>query len=95
MTPHDIEIHPALLRVHWADLSAALPARRLREQCRCAECVKLGRAGRDVAAAAWVSVTDATPVGGYGLQLHFDDGHERGIYPWSLLRELALHDASA
>jgi DUF971 family protein len=26
---------------------------------------------------------------GYGVQLVFDDGHERGIYPWSYLRELA------
>ncbi|TSB05993.1 DUF971 domain-containing protein, partial [Pseudomonas aeruginosa] len=24
---------------------------------------------------------------GYGVQLVFDDGHERGIYPWSYLRD--------
>ncbi|MNN61889.1 hypothetical protein D3C81_1771500 [compost metagenome] len=25
---------------------------------------------------------------GYGVQLVFSDGHERGIYPWAYLREL-------
>ena len=32
---------------------------------------------------------DAQPVGHYALQLRFGDGHERGIYPWALLRTLA------
>ena len=27
---------------------------------------------------------------GYGLQLIFNDGHERGIYPWPYLAELGL-----
>jgi DUF971 family protein len=25
---------------------------------------------------------------GYGLQLVFSDGHERGIYPWAYLAQL-------
>ncbi len=25
---------------------------------------------------------------GYGLQLVFDDGHDRGIYPWQYLRSI-------
>ncbi|WP_019096498.1 DUF971 domain-containing protein, partial [Pseudomonas putida] len=25
---------------------------------------------------------------GYGVQLVFSDGHERGIYPWAYLRDL-------
>ena len=94
MTPDNLEIDPSRLRVHWPDRSAVLSANRLRVHCRCADCVKLRRAGRPVAGAQAVSLTDATPVGSYGVQLHFDDGHERGIYPWSLLRELALHNAS-
>jgi DUF971 family protein len=27
------------------------------------------------------------------LQLLFSDGHERGIYPWALLRQIAQDDA--
>ncbi|MDA3875695.1 MAG: gamma-butyrobetaine hydroxylase-like domain-containing protein [Halothiobacillus sp.] len=32
-------------------------------------------------------------VGGYGVQIIFQDGHDRGIYPWAYLRELAALDS--
>jgi DUF971 family protein len=38
---------------------------------------------------AGVNLAAAEPVGQYALNLRFSDGHERGIYPWALLRELA------
>ncbi|VVQ11755.1 hypothetical protein PS938_03710 [Pseudomonas fluorescens] len=31
---------------------------------------------------------------GYGLQLVFSDGHERGIYPWAYLAQLTPVGAS-
>jgi len=36
-----------------------------------------------------VSVTGAEPVGRYAVRIRFDDGHDTGLYTWSLLRELA------
>jgi len=39
--------------------------------------------------AAPISLAGATAVGQYALQLAFSDGHERGIYPWELLGDLA------
>ncbi len=33
-------------------------------------------------------VTDILPVGAYGVQFVFNDGHDRGIFPWVFLREL-------
>lgn len=36
-----------------------------------------------------VRITGAEPVGRYAVKLVFDDGHERGIYPWEVLRHLA------
>ena len=36
-----------------------------------------------------VRVTGAEPVGRYAVRLSFSDGHDSGLYPWSLLRELA------
>jgi DUF971 family protein len=33
-------------------------------------------------------ITEIHPVGAYGVQLVFSDGHDRGIYPWTYLREL-------
>jgi len=35
-----------------------------------------------------VKLLDARP-SGYGLQFIFDDGHERGIFPWVYLERLA------
>ncbi|RUW64645.1 gamma-butyrobetaine hydroxylase-like domain-containing protein, partial [Mesorhizobium sp. M4B.F.Ca.ET.049.02.1.2] len=28
-------------------------------------------------------------IGSYAIRLVFSDGHDRGIYPWSYLREIA------
>ncbi|AZU05401.1 hypothetical protein X907_2896 [Glycocaulis alkaliphilus] len=35
-----------------------------------------------------VMVTAAEPVGRYAVRLVFDDGHDSGIYAWTLLRAL-------
>src|SRR5690625_5990812 len=34
-----------------------------------------------------VGVDSIEPVGQYAVQLHFDDGHNTGVYSWDLLRE--------
>jgi len=34
-----------------------------------------------------VQLSGVEPVGQYAVQLLFSDGHDRGIYPWSLLRQ--------
>ncbi|MEO0414118.1 MAG: DUF971 domain-containing protein [Verrucomicrobiota bacterium] len=36
-----------------------------------------------------VSVTGWVPVGGYGIQFSFSDGHKTGIYTFEYLREIA------
>jgi len=35
-----------------------------------------------------VSITKIDPVGAYAICLHFDDGHDSGIYAWETLYEL-------
>ncbi|MGH8250218.1 MAG: gamma-butyrobetaine hydroxylase-like domain-containing protein [Steroidobacteraceae bacterium] len=35
-----------------------------------------------------VQVTRVEPVGVYAVRLHFDDGHNTGLYSWDYLREL-------
>ncbi len=32
-----------------------------------------------------------TPVGNYGIRIHFDDGHDTGIYTWERLYELGKY----
>jgi len=38
-----------------------------------------------------VNVTNIEPVGTYAVCLHFDDGHNTGIYSWEYLHHLGAH----
>lgn len=35
-----------------------------------------------------VTIREVRPVGNYAVALHFDDGHDTGIYSWSTLYDL-------
>lgn len=90
MAPESIVDHRAraALEFSWADGTRHLAAYRLlRSSCPCADCKVLRAAGRD-SEAADVQLTDIQPVGSYGVQFFFSDGHDRGIFPWVFLREL-------
>lgn len=84
-----------VLDIIWDDGSAQqLPHATLRAQCKCTICQSnrlLAGAMRiaPTAPAADVRIDDIRQIGVYGVQLVFSDGHERGIYPWPYLRELA------
>ena len=41
-----------------------------------------------VAGRRHVGIMEIEPVGNYAIQLHFDDGHNTGIFSWEELREL-------
>ncbi|MEQ8825273.1 MAG: gamma-butyrobetaine hydroxylase-like domain-containing protein [Filomicrobium sp.] len=36
-----------------------------------------------------LSLTGAFPIGNYAVNLAFSDGHDRGVYPWGYLADLA------
>ncbi len=38
-----------------------------------------------------VTILAVEPVGHYGVLLRFDDGHDTGIYSWSVLHDLGVH----
>lgn len=38
-----------------------------------------------------VNIDEIVPVGHYGVLLKFDDGHETGIYSWTVLHELGVN----
>lgn len=78
------------LRLLWSDgLQAQLDSMRLRGACRCAACESQRRAGRPPVPPADTVLTELRPVGEFGLQLCFSDGHDRGIYPWTYLHALS------
>jgi DUF971 family protein len=82
------------LEIRWQDGTLQyLDHTFLRTQCQCADCKSARIAGSMPAAAPDIRITGIVPVGAYGVQLIFSDGHLRGIYPWIYLRR--LEDATA
>ncbi len=79
-----------LVCLEWPDGSGTeLEARSLRLACRCSHCESCRRNGLAVSIAAELRILELRAVGIAGVQAVFSDGHQRGIYPWSYLRELA------
>lgn len=86
--PSAIELRPDRLVLRWPGEKRVLAASQLRAACRCAGCRAAASKGEPRVAASSVRLLDVRPVGHYAVQLVFDDGHERGIYPWSMLHGL-------
>jgi DUF971 family protein len=92
--PHPVNLenlaHSAQLRIEWDSGQVALISHaRLRAACRCAACRSALLAGGDLPElTSNVHLIEIEPVGWYAVQLVFDDGHDRGIYPWAYLFEL-------
>ncbi len=85
-----------VVELFWSDgVHASLASHVLRGACRCASCESLRRGGTGPRAAHGVYLTEMLPVGEFGVQLCFDDGHNRGIYPWAYLHELSTMNCVA
>jgi ATP-binding protein involved in chromosome partitioning len=84
---------PRELAIAWGDgRESVLSVRELRLACGCASCVDewSGEGRLDPASVpADVHPRRIAPVGRYGIQILWSDGHETGIYPFRRLRELA------
>jgi len=77
------------LTLVWGDGAVeALPAPDLRARSQSAGEKRLRLSGLDAPVRADITLTDVSLLGGYGLNLSFSDGHDRGIYPWALLKEI-------
>lgn len=89
MVPASLQQQLEGLRIQWPDGTAHLLGHSLlRGHCPCSQCrARRLQGGIDVVQAGVRLV--AINSQGYGVQLVFDDGHERGIYPWAYLRRLA------
>jgi len=92
-TPTDIRQQGArTLAITWGDgRESVFPVRELRLACGCAACVDewSGEGRLDPASVPEdVRPLRIASVGRYGIQIHWSDGHETGIYPFRRLREL-------
>jgi DUF971 family protein len=77
-----------LLDIEWSDgRQQQFTHASLRVQCKCADC-KVAPPREDVLDSTTLRLDEIRPVGTYGVQLIFNDGHNRGIYPWQYLYSL-------
>jgi DUF971 family protein len=68
--------------------TATIAAARLRLACRCAHCTRARIDGVFLQNVDPVTIRTINPVGEYGINVGFSDGHARGIYPWDYLATL-------
>lgn len=66
----------------------ALRAERLRMACRCAYCTRARIDETFPAAFDGILIESVQPMGHYGINIIFSDGHARGIFPWNFLATL-------
>ncbi|MGJ4910028.1 gamma-butyrobetaine hydroxylase-like domain-containing protein [Bradyrhizobium sp. HKCCYLS2033] len=85
------EVSPDLTSLWLRNASgtpAVLSAERLRLSCMCAHCKRARLDGRFPSQFPGIGIVGVGDLG-YGLNIAFSDGHNRGIYPKSYLWELA------
>ncbi|RXG84773.1 DUF971 domain-containing protein [Bradyrhizobium zhanjiangense] len=69
------------------DETISLPAETLRLSCKCAHCTRARFDDRFPKAFPGIAITEIGDLG-YGLNISFSDGHNRGIYPKPYLLSL-------
>ncbi|PPQ21421.1 hypothetical protein CV770_00895 [Bradyrhizobium sp. AC87j1] len=70
------------------DDALSVPAEKLRLSCKCAHCTRARFDGRFPKHFPGIAITEIGDLG-YGLNISFSDGHNRGIYPKPYLLSLA------
>jgi DUF971 family protein len=84
------------LLIDWGEgRRDAASAAALREACRSSRSVRLRVDGWAVPAPDDITIVAVRPVGHYAVNLVFSDGHDRGIYPWRYLKEIAAEEIAA
>ena len=98
-SPTEVELDRASgLTLTWPDgTTDRFDLEELRFNCPCAAC----RGRREQGLDAWptpgapqpLRAESAELVGAWGMQIRWNDGHETGIYAWSMLRAWRATDA--
>jgi DUF971 family protein len=97
LEPRDMEwLDKGVLGIQWSDgHKGVYPVRYLRQHCPCAACVDEWTGERRLKAEdvpILIMLQDIESVGRYAFQFKWSDGHDTGIYSYSLLRQLCQCD---
>lgn len=94
--PKKIQLHKKtqVLDIDFENASYSLAAEFLRVHSPSAEVQGHGP-GQEVLqhGKKFVAIDSIEAAGNYGLRLYFDDGHNSGIFTWSLLEQLGANQA--
>lgn len=89
MTPDNLTTSPEGIDINWPDGRCdRIPATTLRGAARDATSLRERIDTGHISIAEGLTVTGCDPVGAYGVNIRFSDGHDRAIYPFVYLREL-------
>jgi DUF971 family protein len=86
----DVSLDQTHLVVRWADGEMDLMAAPfLRAHARDAASVRFRMDHGAIEPPETLTIAAVEPIGAMGVNITFSDGHDRAIYPWPYLRELA------
>ncbi|MFL1403770.1 DUF971 domain-containing protein [Marinobacter sp. M1N3S26] len=78
-----------MVEITWPDgLESHLSCLTLRKSCACSSCSNARQKGAISLIDADIGIDNLNVHGVSAMQFHFSDGHNRGLYPWSYLRQL-------
>lgn len=84
------------VQASWSDgTKCVFPYRMLRLACRCAHCedeLTQERRLDEKSVAEDIIAVELLDIGRYGVQILWSDGHEAGIFPFSLLWDLGVRN---
>lgn len=77
------------VEITWPDgQESHLSCLTLRKSCACSSCSNARQKGAISLIDADIGIDNLNVHGVSAMQFHFSDGHNRGLYPWSYLRQL-------
>ena len=92
VTPTEIKLtrDRSKIIISWPDGDKAeLSALLLRQRCNSARSKRARIDCTEEPTTEGLTISEIRSVGLYAINLVFSDGHDRGIYPWSYLKELS------
>lgn len=82
-----VDVHSNAIDFIWPDYQARFSYQRLREICPCAFCRSKRIKNIEITNEKNILVTELNHQG-YGIQICFSDGHDKGIFPWEYLKSI-------